>query len=179
MMPRQQSIDESAISASAPPISLTGRQVEVLQLAARGLSGKQIARHLGISVRTVEDHFSAMRQRTGAHSQGELIAYGTATGLVRPRFPVPQRHAAEVIWSKRPTDAAESPLFPRPTPGIRDETADQGHIEGPACDETPGTSPGRACQVCGQPIIGAGTGRPRSYCSRACQARAYRARKQA
>jgi DNA invertase Pin-like site-specific DNA recombinase len=63
---------------------LTGRQAEVLQLAARGLSGKQIAHHLGISARTVEDHFSAMRQRTGARSQSELIAFGTAAGLVQP-----------------------------------------------------------------------------------------------
>ena len=69
---------------------LTGRQAEVLQLAGRGLSGKQIARRLGISVRTVEDHFSAMRQRTGTHSQGELIAYGTAAGLVKPRPAVPE-----------------------------------------------------------------------------------------
>jgi DNA-binding CsgD family transcriptional regulator len=69
-------------------MSLTARQAEVLQLAGRGLSGKQIARHLGISVRTVEDHFSAMRQRTGAHSQGELIAYGAVAGLVKPGLTV-------------------------------------------------------------------------------------------
>ncbi len=63
-------------------VHLTVRQAEVLRLAARGLPGKQIARHLGISARTVEDHFSAMRQRTGAHSQGELIAYGAAAGVL-------------------------------------------------------------------------------------------------
>jgi DNA invertase Pin-like site-specific DNA recombinase/DNA-binding CsgD family transcriptional regulator len=71
-------------------VNLTGRQAEVLQLAGRGLSGKQIAHHLGISVRTVEDHFSAMRQRTGAHSQGELTAYGAAAGLVKPGPAVPE-----------------------------------------------------------------------------------------
>jgi hypothetical protein len=57
--------------------------------AGRGLSGKQIAHQLGISVRTVEDHFSALRQRTGAHSQGELIAYGATVGLVKPRAGCP------------------------------------------------------------------------------------------
>jgi hypothetical protein len=56
----------------------------VLRLAARGLPGKQIARHLGISTQTVEDHFRAMRQHTGAHSQGELIAYGAAAGVLWP-----------------------------------------------------------------------------------------------
>jgi DNA invertase Pin-like site-specific DNA recombinase/DNA-binding CsgD family transcriptional regulator len=64
-------------------VYLTARQTEVLQLAVRGLSSKQIARHLGISARTVEDHLSAMRQRTGAHNQSELAAYGVAAGLVK------------------------------------------------------------------------------------------------
>jgi DNA invertase Pin-like site-specific DNA recombinase/DNA-binding CsgD family transcriptional regulator len=66
-------------------VHLTRRQVELLRLAARGLSEKQMANTLGISVRTVEDHFRRMRQRMGAHSQAELIAYGTAAGLVQPR----------------------------------------------------------------------------------------------
>ena len=89
-MAGQRSIYQSAVSASAAAMSLTARQAEVLRLAGRGLSGKQIAHHLGISVRTVEDHFSSMRTRTGAHSQGELIAYGTAAGLVRPGLTVPE-----------------------------------------------------------------------------------------
>ena len=42
-------------------VHLTGRQAEVLRLAGSGLCGKQIARRLGISARTVEDHFSALR----------------------------------------------------------------------------------------------------------------------
>jgi LuxR family maltose regulon positive regulatory protein/two-component system response regulator NreC len=63
---------------------LTTRQAEILKLAAGGLSGKQIARHLGISVRTVEDHFRRMRQRTGARSDAELVAYGVAAGIVAP-----------------------------------------------------------------------------------------------
>jgi len=81
---------QSTMGVARGVVRLTGRQAEVLRLAGRGLAAKQIARHLGISVRTVEDHFSAMRRRTGAHSQGELIAYGTAAGLVRPRLAVPE-----------------------------------------------------------------------------------------
>jgi DNA invertase Pin-like site-specific DNA recombinase len=71
---------------------LTARQAEVLRLSAAGLSGKQIARCLGISPRTVEDHFSRMRQRTGARSDGELLTYGVATGIVVPRPARPARH---------------------------------------------------------------------------------------
>ncbi len=87
-MPSQGDPYQPAPCAARQVLRLTVRQAEVLRLAGRGLSGKQIARHLGISVRTVEDHFSAMRQRTGARSQGELIAYGAAAGLVKPRLAV-------------------------------------------------------------------------------------------
>jgi DNA (cytosine-5)-methyltransferase 1 len=60
------------------------------------------------------------------------------------------RHAVEVIWSNRPLSRTAD-LFTDP------------------CDET-------ECTVCG-PVARAATGRPRSYCSRSCQARAYRTRK--
>lgn len=53
---------------------LTRRQLQVIGLAAQGLSGKQIARCLGLSRRTVEDHFAAARQRLGAATRAELVA---------------------------------------------------------------------------------------------------------
>jgi DNA invertase Pin-like site-specific DNA recombinase/DNA-binding CsgD family transcriptional regulator len=80
----------AATSTSAVAVTLTVRQAEVLQLAGHGLSDKQIARHLGMSARTVEDHFSAMRRRTGAHNRSELVAYWTAAGLVEPGLAVPE-----------------------------------------------------------------------------------------
>ena len=121
----QQGINESAVSAFVRPISLTARQAEVLQLAAYGLSSKQIAHHLGISARTVEDHFSAMRQRTGAHSQGELIAHGTAVGLVKPRFPVPESVVSGTIavGGGRPGQPV-----PETSPGITCRSAGTGTI---------------------------------------------------
>jgi DNA-binding NarL/FixJ family response regulator len=42
---------------------LTARQSEIISLAARGLSNKQIAEHLTLSVRTVEGHLWRARQR--------------------------------------------------------------------------------------------------------------------
>ncbi|GAA3740534.1 hypothetical protein HDA32_002614 [Spinactinospora alkalitolerans] len=35
----------------------------------------------------------------------------------------------------------------------------------------------RECAVCGGPVAGSSAGRPRDYCSRACQQRAYRTRR--
>lgn len=89
-MASQRDVGQTVRSPARRVVHLTGRQAEVLQLAGRGLAAKQIARRLGISVRTVEDHFSAMRQRTGTHNQGELIACGAAAGLVKPGPHVPE-----------------------------------------------------------------------------------------
>ncbi len=44
------------------------------------------------------------------------------------------------------------------------------------CDEKRDETP--ACRVCGAPLDHASSGRPRAYCSRACQQRAYRSRTQ-
>lgn len=43
-------------------------------------------------------------------------------------------------------------------------------------DETPDVRETTTCPVCGTPVDQPGTGRPRVYCSRACQQRAHRAR---
>jgi DNA-binding CsgD family transcriptional regulator len=53
---------------------LTWRQAQVVQLAASGMSDKEIARHLGLSKRTVEDHFTAARHRWEAATRAELTA---------------------------------------------------------------------------------------------------------
>lgn len=64
---------------------------------------------------------------------------------------------------------------------IHDEDLAVTITPAPPCDETaapPGSERDETprCAVCGRPVTRAPTGRPRAYCSRACQARAYRAR---
>lgn len=63
---------------------LTRRQAQVIGLAAGGMSDKEIARHLGLSRRTVQDHFGAARNRWGAAIRAELIAMAVATGSTQP-----------------------------------------------------------------------------------------------
>jgi DNA invertase Pin-like site-specific DNA recombinase/DNA-binding CsgD family transcriptional regulator len=53
---------------------LSSRQIDVLQLLARGLCSSEIARKLGISPRTVDDHVRVMRQHAGAADRVELVA---------------------------------------------------------------------------------------------------------
>jgi DNA invertase Pin-like site-specific DNA recombinase/DNA-binding CsgD family transcriptional regulator len=118
-------------------VHLTVRQTEVLRLAARGLPGKQIARHLGISARTVEDHFSAMRQRTGSRSQGELIAYGAAAGVLGSE----PAHVPETAVSGTPPAPAAPARQTRPAnqsynyvsvPELRDGNWDDPRVSSPA-----------------------------------------------
>lgn len=52
-------------------LDLTAREREVLGLLAEGMSNKQIARALGISVRTVTVHVSNLLRKTGAASRTE------------------------------------------------------------------------------------------------------------
>jgi DNA-binding CsgD family transcriptional regulator len=63
---------------------LTRREVDVLQLVAADCSDATIARHLRISVRTVETHVSNMLGKTGAKSRAGLVAIGYSTGLLLP-----------------------------------------------------------------------------------------------
>lgn len=62
----------------------TPREREVTALAAKGGSTKQIARELGISPFTVQDHLKAVFAKTGVQTRGELVAALFATHY-RPR----------------------------------------------------------------------------------------------
>lgn len=53
---------------------LTGREAEVRSLLEQGLADKQIASRLGISVKTVEKHVSAILRKGGVRSRTELLA---------------------------------------------------------------------------------------------------------
>lgn len=61
---------------------LTPRQREVLQLVAEGRTGKEIAATLGISIKTVEFHKSAITQELGLRSIAELTRYAIEHGIL-------------------------------------------------------------------------------------------------
>jgi DNA-binding NarL/FixJ family response regulator len=61
---------------------LTGREVEVLALMARGLANKQIAMELGISEHTVKFHLSSIYAKLGATGRAEAVSIGTRLGLI-------------------------------------------------------------------------------------------------
>jgi DNA-binding NarL/FixJ family response regulator len=55
----------SRSEGTAPSVTLTKREAEVLTLVRDGLANKQIGRRLGISERTVKAHLTSVFQRIG------------------------------------------------------------------------------------------------------------------
>ncbi len=65
----------SPVMAAATAIrGLTGREVEIVTLAARGWSSPAIAEELVLSVRTVESHLYRAFAKLGVKSRSELAA---------------------------------------------------------------------------------------------------------
>ena len=64
------------------PDQITDRELEVLRLAARGLSNRDISRTLDISVRTVQTHLSNVFNKMGVGSRTEAVMFGLRSGLI-------------------------------------------------------------------------------------------------
>jgi DNA-binding NarL/FixJ family response regulator len=62
--------------------SLTPRQREVLKLAAEGLSTKEIAIKLDLSVKTVDTHRTNLMNQLGIHDLAGLVRYAIRNGIV-------------------------------------------------------------------------------------------------
>jgi DNA-binding NarL/FixJ family response regulator len=61
---------------------LTNREREVLRLIARGYAYKQIAKHLSLSVKTVEAHVSAVLRKLQLSNRYELTRWATERKIV-------------------------------------------------------------------------------------------------
>ena len=74
----------TAASATLPQegAALTGRELEVLRLVARGWSNKEIARALDLSTHTVKYHLASVLEKLGVSSRTEAVSLGLRTGLV-------------------------------------------------------------------------------------------------
>ena len=60
---------------------LTSREVEILDLVARGLENRRIARELHLSDKTVRNHVSNVLGKLGVEDRSEAIARARAAGL--------------------------------------------------------------------------------------------------
>ncbi len=64
------------------PCGLTDREIEVLRLAARGLSNRQIAEELVISERTVGHHLAHMYDKIGRRTRAGAAVFAMEHGLL-------------------------------------------------------------------------------------------------
>ncbi len=73
-----------AKAGEAPDVyeQLTAREREVLVLIAEGLSNREIARRLTLSLSTVQTHYSHILEKLGLHNRAELIKYAIRRGLI-------------------------------------------------------------------------------------------------
>jgi DNA-binding NarL/FixJ family response regulator len=64
--------------------ALTPREREIVQLVAEGRSTKDLADHLGITVKTAETHRSNILRKLGLHSVSEVVRYAIRNHFVEP-----------------------------------------------------------------------------------------------
>jgi DNA-binding NarL/FixJ family response regulator len=62
--------------------TLSAREVQVLALAADGLSNPEIARELGLSALTVKSHLARMTRRLGARDRAHLVLLALRAGVI-------------------------------------------------------------------------------------------------
>jgi DNA-binding NarL/FixJ family response regulator len=66
---------------------LSGREREVLKLLADGLTLKEIATRLVLSVKTVDNHKTNMMRKLNLHDRIEVIKYAIQRNLIRISSP--------------------------------------------------------------------------------------------
>lgn len=63
-------------------LEITGRELEILQLIAQGLSNQEIAEKLFVSVNTVKTHSSRLFDKLGARRRTQAVQLGKDFGLL-------------------------------------------------------------------------------------------------
>ena len=82
ILARVLSAKPAATAAARPDSTLTEREFEVLQAAARGERNKEIAYKLGITERTVKAHLASIYQKFNVDSRAAAVAIAAQKGLL-------------------------------------------------------------------------------------------------
>lgn len=81
LLNRFHKLREGVSENSTVPL-LTHIEIEVLKLAATGMSNKDIAEHLSFSIRTVETHLGSVFNKLGVSSRTEAVVSALKKGIV-------------------------------------------------------------------------------------------------
>ena len=77
----QQMLRHRDLTASRKP-TLTGREIEVLQLVAQGYTSREIGEQLFISENTVKNHVRNILDKLGLHSRNEAVLFALRENLI-------------------------------------------------------------------------------------------------
>lgn len=64
------------------PVSLSDRELQIIELVAAGLTNEVIAKKLEISKRTVDNHISNILDKTETHNRVALVRWALQWGKV-------------------------------------------------------------------------------------------------
>jgi DNA-binding NarL/FixJ family response regulator len=76
-------VDAYLCKTHVPIDPLSGRERQVLQLVGEGKATKEIAVHLGISVKTAESHRARLMKKLDIHETASLVRYAIRRGLIQ------------------------------------------------------------------------------------------------
>ena len=78
-----QDIAEAQGRPPSPDHPFSPREIQVLSLAAKGLTNKEIAYRLNLSERTVQFHMRSIFNKTSTNSRTEAVALALKSGWLR------------------------------------------------------------------------------------------------
>jgi len=71
---------QAADKGSGSHVSLSPREMEILELICQGASNKDIAQRLGISYQTVKNHVTSILQKLGVSDRTQAVLYALKNG---------------------------------------------------------------------------------------------------
>jgi LuxR family maltose regulon positive regulatory protein len=77
-VPARKTADDELIEA------LSGRELEVLELIARGFTNHEVAGNLSISLSTVKGHLTNIFNKLNVHNRTQAVARARSLGLLPP-----------------------------------------------------------------------------------------------
>lgn len=80
--PRVAALVDAGSSHRKSQSDLTDRELQVLRLVARGLTAQEMADHLGLKRRTVENHKARVFAKLGVQSQSHAVSTALRDGLL-------------------------------------------------------------------------------------------------
>lgn len=70
-------------AAAGVSAELSGAELRILDLIARGHTNAEIARHLGVAVRTAESRRAELQRKLGLRTRAELVRFANQVGVHR------------------------------------------------------------------------------------------------